>query len=225
MTFARVPFVALMLSAAVLTLSVAGVIGALAVMADDAPPLADPPPGELLIASAAIRDPNFHHSVVLLLRHDSKGAFGIIINHPLGERPLAALLADAASTNNENSKDSKDGKDSAIEGRIRVFLGGPVHPQLGFVIHTTDYRRPETLAVGNGLAMTASKEVLRDIGHHQGPAKSLFALGYAGWGAGQLEDEIARHDWFTTPAEPELVFDAERSTLWEKALARRTREL
>jgi putative transcriptional regulator len=67
--------------------------------------------------------------------------------------------------------------------------------------------------------------VLRDIGHHQGPAKSMFALGYAGWGAGQLEAEIARHDWFTAPAEPELVFDAERATLWERALARRTREL
>ena len=73
--------------------------------------------------------------------------------------------------------------------------------------------------------MTATKEVLRDIGHNQGPAKSLFALGYAGWGAGQLEAEIARRDWSTAPADPELVFDAERATLWEKALARRTREL
>ena len=73
--------------------------------------------------------------------------------------------------------------------------------------------------------MCSSDLVLRDIGHHQGPAKSLFALGYAGWGAGQLEAEIARHDWFTAPAEPDLVFEAERGTVWERALARRTREL
>jgi putative transcriptional regulator len=202
-----------------LLLGIAALFSAAAALADDAPPPADPPPGELLIASAAIQDPRFRHSVVLLLRHDSKGAFGIIINNPLGERPLAALLADPAG------KDNKDDRDSAIEGTIRVFLGGPVELQRGFVIHSAEYQRPETLAFGDGLAMTATKEVLRDIGHHQGPAKSLFALGYSGWGAGQLEAEIARHDWFTAPAEPELVFDAERGTLWEKALARRVREL
>ena len=118
-----------------------------------------------------------------------------------------------------------ESQDGTIEGTIRVFLGGPVQPQFGFVIHSTDYRRPETLAIGDGLAMTRSKAVLRDIGHHRGPAKYLFALGYTGWGAGQLDGEIARRDWFTAPAEPDLVFDAERDTLWEKALARRTREL
>jgi putative transcriptional regulator len=173
----------------------------------------------LLIASAQQQDPRFHHSVVLLLRHDSKGAFGIVINNPLGERPLAGLLADTGGN------DPKDPTDSAAEGTIRVFFGGPVELQRGFIIHGTDYRRPETLVVGDGLAMTASKEVLRDIGHHQGPAQYLFALGYAGWGAGQLDGEVARHDWFTAPADPDLVFDAQRGTLWDKALARRTHEL
>jgi putative transcriptional regulator len=200
-------------------LGIAALFAAAAAVAGDAPPPADPPPGELLIASAAIQDPRFHHSVILLLRHDRTGAFGIAINHPLGERPLAALLEGTASP------DDKRDKDSTVEGMIQIFRGGPVQPTSGFVIHSADYHRPETLAVGDGLAMTATKEVLRDIGHHQGPAKSLFALGYAGWGAGQLEAEIARHDWFTTPAEPDLVFDAERGTVWEKALARRTREL
>jgi putative transcriptional regulator len=198
-------------------LGIAALFSATAAMADEAPPLADPPPGELLIASASIQDPRFYHSVVLLVRHDSTGAFGIVINNPLGARPLAALLADGA--------DNTDDKDNAVEGAIPVFLGGPVEPQRGFVIHSTDYRRPETLAVGDRLAVTATREVLRDIGHHRGPAKSLFALGYAGWGAGQLDAEIARRDWFTAPAEPDLVFDAERGTVWEKALARRTREL
>jgi putative transcriptional regulator len=179
-----------------------------------AEPIAEPPAGQLLVASATMQDPRFSHSVILLLRHDASGAFGVVINRPLGERPIAALLADSGS-----------GGDSGIEGTIRVFLGGPVEPQYGFVIHGGDYRRPETLRLENGIAMTATKDVLRDIGHHQGPEKYLFALGYSGWGAGQLEGEIARHDWFTAPADPDLVFDEERDAVWERALARRTREL
>jgi len=189
---------------------------------ESSPPAAEPSPGELLIASAAIQDPRFQHSVVLLLRHDATGAFGIIINHPIAERPLAEVLA---AIGDKDGKGGADGQDAAIDGTIRVFLGGPVQPQLGFVVHSADYRRPETLVVGDRLAMTANKEVLRDIAHRQGPAKYLFAVGYAGWGAGQLEGEIARHDWFTAPAEPDLVFDAARDAVWDSALARRTREL
>lgn len=182
-----------------------------------AEPIAEPPAGQLLVASAAMQDPRFSHSVILLLRHDASGAFGVVINRPLGERPVAGLLADSGS--------GADARDSGIEGTIRVFRGGPVEPQYGFVIHGGDYRRAETMRLENGIAMTATKEVLRDIGHHQGPDKYLFALGYSGWGAGQLEGEIARHDWFTAPADPDLVFDEERGAVWERALARRTREL
>lgn len=182
-----------------------------------APAALEPAAGELLVASDAIQDPRFHHAVILLLRHDKTGAFGIVINRPLGERPIATLLA---ATDGKGAGD----KDAGVSGTIRVFFGGPVDPQFGFVIHSTDYRRPGTLSVGD-VAMTASKDVLRDIGHHHGPAKYLFAIGYAGWGAGQLEGEVARHDWFTAPAGTDLVFGADRGDLWQKALARRTREL
>jgi putative transcriptional regulator len=194
-------------------ITAAALVAVVAKAAEDVPPIADPPAGQLLIASAEIQDPRFARSVILLLRHDRSGAFGVIINHPLGKRLLVDLLTET------------DGKDSTLEGSIGVFLGGPVQPQYGFVIHGTEYHRPETLGVSDALAMTASQEVLRDLGHHQGPAKYLFALSYAGWGAGQHEGEIANHGWFTAPAEPDLVFDAERDTVWEKALARRTREL
>ncbi len=188
--------------------------------ADDTAPPTNALAGQLLIASESIGDPRFFHSVVLLLRHDENGAFGIIINHPLGQRALAAILADA------RDKDGADTtKDTGVEGTIRVYLGGPVQPQLGFVVHSGEYRRPETLVVGDTLAMTASKDILRDIGHQKGPARYLFALGYAGWGGGQLEGEMARNSWYTAPAEPGLVFDAEPETIWERALARRTREL
>jgi putative transcriptional regulator len=172
----------------------------------------EPVPGQLLVASEGMRDPRFRQSVIVLLKHDSNGAFGIVINRPLGERPIAALLADSGG----------DGKD--LEGTIPVFLGGPVQPQLGFVVHSAEYRLPETQTAGD-VAMTASKEVLRDIGQRRGPAKYLFALGYAGWGAGQLEGEIARGGWHTAPADRDLVFDAERGTVWQKALARRIREM
>lgn len=182
-------------------------------------PPPDPPSGQLLIAAATIQDPRFYHSVILLLHHDRKGAFGVIINRPAGERPLADILAAA------DGGKGKPGSEAASLGTIRVFLGGPVQPQAGFVVHSPDYHRAETLAVGEGMAMTATTDVLRDIGQHKGPAKYLFALGYSGWGADQLEAEIARRDWFTEPAEPGLVFDADRAGLWQKALARRTREL
>jgi putative transcriptional regulator len=200
-----------LLAAAMLTIA--------ALPAAAAEPAAEPVAGELLIASAAIQDPRFHHSVILLLRHDEKGAFGIVINHPLAERPIAGLLAESGGPADQ------DAQDSTIDGNIPVFLGGPVEPSYGFVIHSGEYRRPETLTLDSGVAMTATKEILRDIGHGRGPGKYLFALGYAGWSAGQLEGEIARHDWFTAPAEPELVFDEERGQLWERALARRTRDL
>ena len=207
----------------------AAMAGALPAPAADAPPTAaaDPPAGQLLVASRAIQDPRFYHSVILLVRHDKSGAFGIVINHPLGEQPLAALLAESGGKNAGPAGKHGDDKaaDAALPGAIQVYLGGPVQPQLGFVIHGADYRRPETLAVAGGLAMTASRELLRDIARHKGPAKYLFALGYAGWGAGQLEAEIARHDWFTAPADPAFVFDADRETLWQTALDRRTREL
>ncbi|HZT89062.1 MAG TPA: YqgE/AlgH family protein [Stellaceae bacterium] len=178
---------------------------------------ADPPPGDLLIAAARIQDPRFHHTVILLLRHDKDGAFGVVINRPVGERSIADLLAAAG--------DAKKPKSPVPEGTIRIFAGGPVQPELGFVVHSAEYRRDSTLPVDDQVAMTASREVLRDIGLHRGPGKSLFALGYAGWGAGQLEAEIARHDWFTAPDDPQLVFDDDRSDVWQHALSRRLREL
>jgi putative transcriptional regulator len=174
---------------------------------------ADPPPGELLIASAQIQDPRFYHAVILILRHDQDGAFGIVVNHPLASETIVSLLA---ATGDD---------DKTVEGTIAVLSGGPVQPELGFVVHSADYRRAGTLAVDGKVAMTASKEALRDIGHHQGPKKCFFAFGYAGWGAHQLEGEIERKDWFTAPEDASLVFDDERGAVWDQALARHGQEL
>jgi putative transcriptional regulator len=182
------------------------------------PVAADPPEtvsltGQLLIAAPTIGDPRFAHTVILMVRHDRQGAFGIVINRPVGEGSIASLLEGA-------------GEDiSGISGSVKIFAGGPVQQELGFVVHSAEYHLDETLDVDGRVAMTANRQVLRDIGHSQGPVKSLFALGYAGWGPGQLEGELAHHDWFTTPAEPRLIFDDDRANLWEEAMARRTRDL
>lgn len=169
--------------------------------------------GQLLVAAPTIADPRFSHTVILLLRQGDTGAFGIVLNRPVEERSIADLLS-AAGDHGE-----------AVEGSLQVFAGGPVQPELGFVVHSPDYRRADTMHVGDEVAMTADKQILRDIGHHKGPKKVLFAFGYAGWGPGQLEGEIARHDWFTTTGDPKLIFDGDRATLWDDAMARRTREL
>ncbi len=199
-------------------LGIATIFATFAAIADDAPapPEPEPEPGQLLVASAAIQDPRFYHSVILLVRHDERGAFGIIINHPLDQRSIATLMARAEGADHE---------DKTLEGTIRLNLGGPVQPQLCFLVHTADYNRPGTVAVTNHIGVTPDCAVMRDIGHHQGPEKYLFTVGYTGWGAGQLEAEIERHDWFTAPAELDLLFDDERSTVWKRALDRRTRDL
>ena len=177
------------------------------------PPDAASLAGQLLIAAPTIGDGRFAGTVILMLRHDKDGAFGIVINRPVGEQPIAALLAAAGD------------KNPAAEGSIQVFSGGPVQPELGFVVHSAEYRLADTIDVDGHVAMTADKQVLRDIGAGKGPAKRLFAFGYSGWGAGQLEAELVRHGWFTAPADPKMVFDDDRGSLWDAAMARRTRDL
>jgi len=169
--------------------------------------------GQLLVAAPNIGDPRFERTVVLLLKHNRNGALGIVINRPIGERPLAELM-------------SVIGEDTTgIKGSVPIFAGGPVQPEAGFVLHSTDYRRAETRDVAEGLAVTSTHEILVDIAHQKGPKKALIAFGYAGWGPGQLENEMALHGWFTAPADPKLVFDDDREKLWQDAMARRTQEL
>jgi putative transcriptional regulator len=181
--------------------------------APEASPPGEPPAGTLLVASAQIQDPRFYHAVILLVQHSKDGAFGIVLNRPLAEETIAKLLA-------------ATGADAAgVEGSIRVFEGGPVQHELGFVVHSAEYRRPETIPVDGKVALTASPEALRDIGLHKGPQQFLFALGYAGWGPGQLDGEMARNDWFTTPDDPALIFDPDSAKLWDRALARHGQEL
>jgi len=164
--------------------------------------------GELLIAAPKLQDPPFERTVILLARHSKEGALGIVINRPRGERPIAGVLAAM-------------GADAAgITGSVRIFAGGPVSPEIGFVIHSAEYRLSDTLDIDGRVALTAIPDVLRDIGVGKGPKKSLVAFGYAGWAPEQLEDELAHGFWLTVPEDLGLVFDDDRARVWDDALTR-----
>jgi putative transcriptional regulator len=169
--------------------------------------------GQILIASPTLRDPNFDHTVVLMVRHSRDGAFGVVINRQLGERPFAKILEAIGE------------KDDTVTGTMRIFSGGPVQRELGFVIHSSDYHRPETVDIDGHVALTASRDILRDIIAKHGPEKSLVAFGYAGWAAGQLENELALHAWYTAPEDPKLIFEEDREKVWDTAMAHRTQDL
>jgi putative transcriptional regulator len=158
-------------------------------------------------------DPRFDRAVILMVRHDTDGALGIVINKPVGERPLADLLEIFGE------------KGSNATGQVRIFAGGPVQRELGFVVHTADYRRSGTLDIDGRVAMTSSREILRDIAANQGPKKSLIAFGYAGWAPGQLEGEMERRVWAVAPADETLIFDQDREKVWESAFSRRVQDL
>ena len=169
--------------------------------------------GQFLVASPSMADPHFDRAVILMVRHGRDGALGIVINKPLGERPLANLLEIFGE------------KGSNAAGQVRIFAGGPVQRELGFVVHTADYRRSGTLDVDGRVAMTSSREILRDIAANQGPKKSLIAFGYAGWAPGQLEGEMERRVWSAAPADETLIFDEDREKVWESAFSRRIQDL
>jgi putative transcriptional regulator len=169
--------------------------------------------GQLLIATPAMGDPRFARTVIFMARHDKNGAFGIVINKPVGERPLADLLQTLGE------------KETGVEGSVRIFAGGPVQPDVGFVVHSADYRRAETIAVDSRVAVTSTREILRDIAHRHGPQKSLLAFGYAGWGPGQLDGEMAQRAWFTAEEDIDLIFDIDRAKLWDEAMKRKTQDL
>lgn len=163
--------------------------------------------GALLVAMPGMGDPRFDRSVILLCAHSEDGAMGLIVNKPAPEMALGELL---------------DQLDISCASKLRnkaVHFGGPVETTRGFVLHGPDYRsRLQTLDVNAAFGMTATLDVLEDMAIGQGPEPSLAALGYAGWGPGQLESEIARNDWLTTDSDPALVFGANDDDKWMAAV-------
>jgi putative transcriptional regulator len=163
--------------------------------------------GKLLIAMPGMGDPRFDRSVILICAHSPDGAMGLIVNKPTPDLDFAGLL------------DRLD-ISRAPEGRdIRVLFGGPVERGRGFVLHSTDYPiGPATMAVPGGYMMTATLDILEALAQGDGPDAAILALGYSGWGPGQLEEEILRNDWLLADAPADLVFSSDDGAKWVKAL-------
>lgn len=163
--------------------------------------------GSILISMPGMGDPRFERTVILICAHSPEGAMGLIINKPAPDLDFSALL---------DHLDIPRG----LAGRdIRVHLGGPVERGRGFVLHSPDYAsNGGTLDVAGIYGMTATLDILQDLAQGRGPCEALLALGYAGWGPGQLEDEIARNDWLTAQPPAGLVFAPDDWGKWGAAL-------
>lgn len=163
--------------------------------------------GQILISMPGLGDTRFDRSVVLICAHSPEGAMGLIINKPAHDLDFAGLLAHLEIERQDGARD------------IRVHFGGPVERGRGFVLHSDDYRADAgTLAVAGGYGMTATLDVLQELASGGGPRQALLALGYAGWGPGQLEGELARNDWLTTTPTPDLIFAPDDAAKWAAAL-------
>lgn len=163
--------------------------------------------GSMLIAMPGMSDPRFAQSLVYMCDHSSKGAMGLIVNKPAHDMTFDELLEQLDIVPKVPTND------------IKVYFGGPVETGRGFVLHTVDYTSDlRTLPVGNGLALTPTLDVLEDIAAGKGPRAVMMMLGYAGWGPGQLEGEIAQNGWLTCDGDPDLVFQTDSPAKWADAL-------
>ena len=165
--------------------------------------------GRLLVAMPGIGDPRFEHAVILICAHGPDHAMGLRLDRPAPGVDLKTVL----------DKLDQPSPDQAA-GRT-VLMGGPVERERGFVLHTDDWIAPEaSLSFSDGLAMTGTREALAAmVDTRDGPSRSLLLLGYAGWGEGQLEDELGENVWLTADADPDLIFDPDYEGKWSKALA------
>ena len=164
--------------------------------------------GQLLIAMPGMRDERFFKSVIYMCAHTNEGAMGLVLNQRLESLTFTELMSQLDLDENHTPEN------------VPVHFGGPVEAGRGFVLHTSDYRQDATLEVEDGVALTATVDILKAIAKGNGPQKSLLALGYAGWGPGQLDMEIRANGWLQVPSDSDLIFDSDVDTKWERAIQR-----
>jgi putative transcriptional regulator len=160
----------------------------------------------LIVAMPSLKADVFIKSVVYVCAHSPAGAMGIVINQSMPEVKFKDLLAQLQLPHSELRVDPV------------VHFGGPVETGRGFVLHSTDFMREDTVRVDENICITGTVEILRAIAEGTGPHKSIFALGYAGWGPGQLEAEMQANSWLVVPADEDLIFSADLSGKWERAM-------
>lgn len=163
--------------------------------------------GKLLIAMPGMGDPRFAHAVIYICAHSEDGAMGLIVNKPAPELRFSDLLDQLEIPLGDGYRE------------IRVHFGGPVETGRGFVLHSSEYQSDSgTLEVDEATSMTATTDVLADIARGEGPERSFMALGYAGWGPGQLEGEILDNGWLTCEAREDILFGRANEHKWTAAL-------
>jgi len=164
--------------------------------------------GQLLVAMPQMSDPFFDHSVVYLCAHSEEtGAMGLVVNKAIDSLTINEIYAQLKI-------------EPATHSDQLVHFGGPVASGQGFVLHSIDYREESTLSIGGEFAMTATRDILLAQSKGRGPRQGLVALGYAGWGPGQLEAEIRANGWLLVAADTSLVFAADDDSKWQRALAK-----
>ena len=164
--------------------------------------------GQLLISMPNMEDPRFERSVIFVCAHSADGAMGLIINKPYDAITFSSLLKQLGVPASDGAK------------QIDVQLGGPVEVSRGFVLHSQDYIRDASLIVDKELALTATLDILRAIADDCGPRRYLLALGYAGWGPGQLDTEILNNGWLNVEADEDLVFNENLEIKWAQAMSK-----
>ncbi len=164
--------------------------------------------GQMLIAMPRMQDPRFARTVVYLCAHSPEGAMGLVINRLFNALTFPDLLQQL------------DIEPTPLCDPIRIHFGGPVEAGRGFVLHSTDYLQETTLEVDEQVGLTATIDVLKAIAEGRGPRRSILALGYAGWGAGQLDQELRENSWLNVTPDAELLFGEEVESKWEKAIAK-----
>ena len=160
-----------------------------------------------LIAMPALDDPNFHHTTTFICELDEDGALGVVINRPLNMR-LEEIL---------RYMDIEPGSEEISS--TPVYMGGPVQSDRGFVLHEPSGNWEATLKVTDNIGITSSRDILQAIAAGEGPRRAIITLGYAGWGAGQLEQELANNTWLSGPASSKIVFDTPSEQRWQAAAA------
>ncbi|MBC6983484.1 YqgE/AlgH family protein [Caulobacter sp. 17J80-11] len=179
-------------------------------MTEPAPDEIESLAGRLLIAMPGISDPRFERAVVLVCIHSAQHAMGVRVNKPVEDTTVGAVLT------------RLDVGGAPRNPHQLVLAGGPVETERGFVLHSDDYEIPgSTMQIGEGLRLTATREVLQALADPAvAPKRSMLALGYAGWGPGQLETELRENVWLTAPLDLDLLFDEDHDGKWSRALAR-----
>lgn len=164
--------------------------------------------GQLLVAMPGLQDPRFAKTVIYLCAHNADGAMGLVVNREIDSVSFPDLL------------EQLDIEPSGDVEPIRVHFGGPVESGRGFVLHSPDYVQDTTMVVDTEVALTATINILKAIAGGSGPSRRLLALGYAGWGPGQLDTEIKANGWLHVAADDDLVFGANLEGKWQRAMGK-----